>query len=297
MLVSNLISTIWATMAIVSLLVKLFPPLDFIYIHGKGLAHRNRDQLKAVNSLQHIQPGFFLWISRLCVPKSNFSHMYVIGMFVCGILPLLLLNRSIDGDFKFNTNSTNAWLSTILFEIQVCRRLWECLTITEFGSSKVHLFAYLAGCFHYILAPITLSLSFYEGSSTSSSDRGLHSKQFFVIAVFLWASYYQYQHHRILFDLKLKSLKAAKGYLIPQTLGFNYVCCPHYSLEILIYIAFSCLHMPSLPCIMMNLWVVTNLCIVADSNHTFYLDYDRLGDKNPPSTKVQNWKRVIPFLW
>ena len=81
-------------------------------------------------------------------------------------------------------------------------------------------------------------------------------------------------------------------YSLPEGFGFEFVSCPHYTSEILIYISFWILSPSSLSLFSMTLWVTCNLSVVADSQFLWYKKHF------PEETKKRkNWKRIFPFIW
>ena len=114
-------------------------------------------------------------------------------------------------------------------------------------------------------------------------------------------------------DIDSKRYKLPKGYL------FNYTACPHYFIEMFLYIillliiitnyiyTYYCIieienssntpntnsihtiHIQSiLPMILCTCWVITNLTAVAIDNYHWYEQHFKI----PP-----NWTVVIPFVW
>jgi 3-oxo-5-alpha-steroid 4-dehydrogenase len=82
------------------------------------------------------------------------------------------------------------------------------------------------------------------------------------------------------------------SYSFPRGFGFDYVVCPHYSSEIVIYISFLMLDPTSSSLLCMLLWVASNLSVVADSQFHWYIE------KFPEeSKKKKGWKRLIPGIW
>ena len=81
-------------------------------------------------------------------------------------------------------------------------------------------------------------------------------------------------------------------YSLPEGIGFEYVSCPHYTAEILIYISFWILSLSSLSLFSMTLWVTCNLSVVADSQYLWYKKHFPEEMK-----KRKNWKRIFPCIW
>ena len=82
------------------------------------------------------------------------------------------------------------------------------------------------------------------------------------------------------------------SYSFPRGFGFDYVVCPHYTSEIVIYISFLMLNPASSSLFCMLLWVASNLSVVADSQFHWYTE------KFPEEMKkMAELKRLIPGIW
>lgn len=82
------------------------------------------------------------------------------------------------------------------------------------------------------------------------------------------------------------------SYSFPHGFGFDYVVCPHYTSEIVIYISFLMLDPASSSLFCMLLWVASNLSVVADSQFYWYLE--NFPEESKRKTK---WNRLIPGIW
>lgn len=112
------------------------------------------------------------------------------------------------------------------------------------------------------------------------------------VIVFLVASITQFQTHTILANLRKNKPKSSKNqHYIPYGGLFQYISCPHYFSEILIYLSFSLLvgasHIP------FNLIVVLTIldqifCGIVC--HKWYVDNFR--GKYPKNRKI-----LVPFLF
>lgn len=307
------IAQVWLVMAMASILVKVLPFFQSIASHGKALQSSS-----SANSIyDYHREGFIIYMQNLLrclyVPKSYFKHMYILGILTF----LLTLFWTIQIS---KTRDSNVLLSIILFGIQVTRRLYECFSITIYGNSQVHMLGYIIGLVHYILVPLTLcSSDSPEQQLSSFFSININMNQSIAVALFAFASYFQYLHHRILFNIKVHKSTTPQAqnassissiqYAIPQGLGFEFICCPHYALEMLIYLSFALLQTRSWGAWSMLLWVVCNLCVVADENLLWYRNNHHLlasisspkeishDDSACMKEKIRKWKRIIPLIW
>ena len=126
-----------------------------------------------------------------------------------------------------------------------------------------------------------------------------------VFGACLWAQYQQWRHHVLLANLRKTNLSSEKekkknksAYSLPLGGWFQYVACPHYLAEILIYVCFAVLlamePRERLPLgnrhWLILVFVVINLSLSAGRSQEWYRtsipDYDKLRRK-----------AIIPFLF
>lgn len=269
-------------MTICSLLTIFIPRLlHTVASHGKF-------SFKKVNGRDKRLQEQYISLDTLVIAKSYFIHFYITGIFVT----LYCLSNTVNEQvFILISRNINWKMLTMLlmFLFHVLRRLYECLYITNFGDSKIHVAGYLVGIIHYIAVPITLKYSAYE---TESINIFLYR---IAVAIFIIANYSQYKFHKILFLLKMnkhfnKNKATTNKYSLPIGIGFNYVCCPHYTAEILIYFSFWLCNTSSANLLFLNIWVISNLAIVANLQYIWYT-------KEFGSHIKAHWKRLIPYVW
>lgn len=161
----------------------------------------------------------------------------------------------------------------------------------------MHIGGYLAGILHYILVPITIIIT--TTTTTTTTLKNLNEIIFFnsfAIILFTFATWIQYHSHFILYQLKFKKLHLATNikktiYSLPTESFFYYICCPHYSAEILLYLSLFILLSNNIAILFLLLWVITNLAIVSNRQYEWYY-------KNYPSSSIPtHWKRLIPGVW
>lgn len=262
---------VWAGLLFCALLTEYIPFLNSIAVHGKC-----RSSLLHTEPLKKIEL-FHLWCQ---VPKSYFRHMYLLGSLLAIVV---LLQCLLDSNISYQKS-----LCLLLWMLHNFRRLWETFFLTIFGSSTMHLGGYIAGIIHYSFVPLTI----YWGDpfvQASSFDAILEC---FAILIFVIASWIQYESHRVLYDLKRGKASSNSHFVyeVPIVSYFRFVCCPHYSAEILIYVSFLMLLHFNASAFLMLVWVTTNLSIVANQQYCWYLKHD--GPKIP-----RNWRRLIPLIW
>ena len=274
----------WYLLTIASLLIAFFPRLEFVSQHGK-LSYEK-------GSFKKEGFGF----ASLTVPKRWFTHMYIIGIFTC-----LYELQCVLGKWEMV-------LMQGLFLLQCCRRWTECL-YNDFGQSRMHLAGYLVGIAHYLLAPMSLASQDmpFVISKTELVTRGpvvnimdkCRSLQIRILItiMFFVANWCQHVCHKTLSarnDCSKCSVSAktiSKQYIFPHHWLFSYVCCPHYTCEICIYMCFFLLN-PCKNTASLLIWVLCNLGVVANEQLQWYCQHFPLE-----SARRGSWKRCIPFVY
>ena len=130
----------------------------------------------------------------------------------------------------------------MLLLVQVMRRFLETSFVSVFSDSTMSLAHYVLGITFYLSTALTVATGSWntdkEVTKLSAKDycfRDLCWYQFAGVVLFIWASYHQYKTACILANLRRVSSEKHK-YAIPQGDWFQYVSCPHYLQEILIYL-------------------------------------------------------------
>jgi 3-oxo-5-alpha-steroid 4-dehydrogenase 3 / polyprenol reductase len=156
-------------------------------------------------------------LSSLKVPKKWFKHFYIVGFIVnC-----------------FVANNFFGCRAMLLFRLHVTRRLFESFFVTTFSpTATMHLSHYLLGLTYYFAVPWTIN---------SCEDCQSREGSIFATGACLLAQFSQFQSHFIL--AKLRSSKSTNvslsSYSIPRGLNFEYVSCPHYTAEIVMYFSLA----------------------------------------------------------
>jgi len=347
-------STIYLVLTISALLSTFSPELKSLSSHGKTRASNHESK----HTHHHIHAAgifrrmlqFLLSSQKLTVGKCRFLDFYAVGIFttLCLVYTTIVDDSfTLHSDYEWNEvflPSCYQWLPACLLLTHLTRRYCECRWVQKSGThSRMHLAGYFLGILHYLCLPLLLIP--HPSSLTRSNDEicytnlgsiRLHysSKDMIVGTIatigLLYFQYQQHRHHVILANLRSTNTKSTSSYSVPMGGWFEYVSCPHYFSEMMIYLMFAILleNAPtfsrsgtrawvalwheqlniSIPhrrdlsgevFIFMLLrlkhwvlwwWVVTNLSISAMRTHDWYLD--SFG-----ATYPQQRKRLIPFLW
>lgn len=225
-----------------------------------------------------------MFTSYLFVPKSYFTHFYLIGL-VFSVYLLLsddALQRGIDWSM----------IGFLGFCLHCLRRYNECIKITIFGKAKISVVVYIGALLYYLLVPLTFYNAYhtYNNEDTAMAPFAV-IYECTVLLLFIYGNILQYDSHRILYQSKAEMIRTLGDYTLPNQGLFKYVVCPHYFAEILIYLSFLIFYRHSPAVYMCFIWVVTNLSVFADENYRFYTA------RYPEDMKKLRVKRIIPFLY
>eukprot|EP00970_Alexandrium_tamarense_P008953 scaffold1752_cov197-Alexandrium_tamarense.AAC.18 len=328
---SLLVGPIYLTLTIAALLSLVSPTLNELASHGKtrqpsmGVSCAPKPKTKQRTKMLSILSN-----DRFTVNKARFVDFYSTGI----VTTTFLVYHALYVD-QYSKDNIDQWLSsTCLLLTHLIRRFCECMWVqnSQF-SSRMHLSGYLLGVVHYLCLPfvfVPLVVERSEGNGSCRLQSSIQSRYLTSIAMIgcLYFQYQQYRHHSILASLRSRNTASAKksSYSIPSGGLFEYVTCPHYMSEIMIYFMFAGMLALQSKCgcvggdevksivsatpfkVLGNgatsvllrlynsthwivlLWVATNLSISANKSHAWYLN--QFGEVYPI-----NRKRLLPLFW
>jgi 3-oxo-5-alpha-steroid 4-dehydrogenase 3 len=211
---------------------------------------------------------------RMTVNKCRFIDFYVTGIIVS---TMILICNVVASRRNVCIMSRGDIVSTSLLYVHLVRRYGECKWVHKSGAlSQMHIAGYLLGILHYLCLPFLLipyhqssynlactlhnsdnpfqggdidGRQCHDSSPSSGILQSTSMKVFLNALAIIGCIYFQYQQHRhhvILANLRgvgdsMSSTKTTKHYAIPTGGWFEYVSCPHYFSEIMIYITFAVL--------------------------------------------------------
>ncbi|XP_053258685.1 polyprenol reductase [Podarcis raffonei] len=246
------------------------------------------------------------------VPKRWFYHFYVVSVIWNGSVLLLLLQSHLlsrpfpiwlqdflsilDGvsqDQDGGGESLSVFLVCLFVWLNSCRRLKECLHISVFSGVVIHIVQYCFGLCYYVLLGLTL-LCQVPTSVREGKDHRLTVCWYHVLGVlmFIWASVHQHRCHVILANLrKNKSGKVLNlDHSIPFGDWFEFVSCPHYFAELLIYLSMAVMFgFNNLTWWLVVTYVFFSQAVSAVLCHEYYLS----NFKHYPKCR----KAYVPFLF
>ncbi|XP_071088018.1 polyprenal reductase-like [Haliotis cracherodii] len=244
------------------------------------------------------------------VPKRWFTHFYMLGVVVNTSL-LILLARVVVFRVPFpqpvqnifNTlwapnhtpegvSGTAVVLVLVMEELQVLRRCYECLFVSVFSDSKISVVHYIMGLLLYLTfgSCILASTDFNNFRMTGVDQMGLVCV---VVGCFLFflASMLQHQTLHILSKLRKSHSGVVENrqHLLPNGGLFEYVSCPHFFTEILIYLAMNIVvQFQHQACLSIGIFVLVNQVIMSLMTHDWYRKNFRMFPKDR--------KAVFPYL-
>ena len=294
---------VWSLLALFSLFM---PFLADLAGHGKtrqdvGTTHANNKKKKKNKTLLES------FAHSLVVPKRWFWHFYLFGL-VALILQVQVYYIMFKDDYTTElVSSSTSSISLLLLTTHLTRRLYECQRVHQWKpSSSMHVMGYLLGLLHYLLLPLVVIRIECESTkrtttttTTTLTTSSSMIQTSFAVLLNLWAQYQQYRHHCILADTTTNHgqntsrqstssvtrhrhtrssssssktiITATEPYRLPppHTAWFQYLLCPHYTAEILIYTSLALL-IGSWTSLSLLVWVTINLSVSAHQQSQWY---------------------------
>lgn len=183
-------------------------------------------------------------------PKKYFLHFYVLGVSLDALL--------LWGMFF------SAPLVLLLHGVHVSRRLYECLHVHQFSEeATMNVLQYLLGLSFYVFVGVSIV-----------SDNNSYAISSWSLAVgallFVMGNRIQHQSFLILANLRSKRGGRNKHY-IPRGGFFNYISCPQYLAECIVYLSLNVLTMfKNQNLVLCFVFVLWNQGISALLTHSWY---------------------------
>ncbi|GFR28339.1 polyprenol reductase [Trichonephila clavata] len=252
------------------------------------------------------------FVKKIEVPKRWFSHFYVFAVlyfllitgavlckyfaklsspFLLSLLDLLGSSRR-EGTVK----AESVIILSILIFLQVCRRCYECFYVSIYSDAKMNIAHYIVGYTFYFGVGLSLLHDAPGFESTSDHSTNYVSGQWLTfthcvgIILFISAFVLQYKTAVALASLRKTGNKVTSTkHHLPSSGFFEYVSCPHYFAEIIMYLS-GCIILSgkSFSWWLVCLWTVCNQTLTGLMSHYWYKE----TFKNYPNKR----KAVIPFL-
>lgn len=229
-------------------------------------------------------------LSDWTVPQSWFSHFYMIGS-TCNAMLMLLYLRCGTGPVHSTTVA-----SLILIQIHLTRRWIETLFMMTYPvNAEMHGIAYIFGLSYYIALPLTIMLPVVDKWECNCAQHAWHMdistlamrpSEWIGVAIFFVGMALQWHSHSLLAQLASNR----KGrYSIPRGGAFEFVSCPHYLGEIVLYSGLVVVQQGRLEAWLIWGWVVSNLLLAGGLTHRWYAARFKTY---PPQRRA-----IIPYLY
>ncbi len=247
-------------------------------------------------------------LSNINVPKSWFWHFYLLSTSLSIFWGTQFAVCTLGGRSCLSTELSvvngKAFVSWLLMFLHGVRRLYETMFIQKASFAKMWIGHYLVGCAFYFTMSITVFIEgldrpigtldtklslITETTLGKSIFDSINRHSLSAIALFITASIWQYHVHSTLASLRSPGMRKAT-YLAPpsSSLSFQLFLTPHYTAEILIYLALA-FQLRNWTIFCALIWVVTNLSVSAGET--------RVWARN--KFKGHEWGQwnLIPFLY
>ncbi|TKR75775.1 hypothetical protein L596_017018 [Steinernema carpocapsae] len=247
------------------------------------------------------------WVA---VPKRWFSHFYLVATFtslfwltIVGAVHMEIiqvdrrlvewLRMGSKGVVKIRPEA--ALLFCGLICLHAIRRLVETMVVSVYSDTQMNVLHYLIGLIHYVVLPISVVC---ETVGIASRDKfvahfdELSNLQILGIAAFVWFSYHQHQCAQKLAKMRKNHHGNITNYAHGIAYGgfFDFVSCPHFAYEVLIYLSlFATLGFTGRCFTLILVFVTMNQTIAALITHRWY--QERFGEKYPTKRRA-----LIPYL-
>ena len=245
------------------------------------------------------------------VPKKWFTHFYLVSILSNGYLlwscyKSYFLKRNVSEKLvkvvnwlTFNEYSSTPYFVTcsqsttiiVLFclTLQGFRRFYECMFISVFSNSTMHVFHYLAGLFFYSCQGITVLLGSRNLGHFSNFNYEFQNIQILGVILFLIFSLIQFWSHKKLANLRKYDQVKRNSHGLPNGGLFNLIAVPNMMAECGIYCSlFMVIKFNHFMFLLVALFVLTNQTLAALLTHQWY--------KNKFKNYPKNRYAIIPYL-
>ncbi|XP_054438250.1 polyprenol reductase [Pteronotus mesoamericanus] len=251
---------------------------------------------------------------RFDVPKRYFSHFYILSVLWNGFLLWCLIQSLFLGapfpswlhtllrilgaaQFQGGELALSAFLVLVFLWLHSLRRLYECLYVSVFSNTMIHVLHYCFGIVYYVFVGLTvLSQMPMDGRNVYVTGKNLlmQARWFHIVGMmmFIWSSVQQYKCHVIFGNLRKNKAGVVShcNYQIPFGDWFEYVSSPNYFAELMIYISMAV----TFGFLNLTWWLVVMYvfflhALFALLNHRFY--------KKMFASYPKHRKAFLPFLF
>jgi len=246
------------------------------------------------------------WFAHYYVVSTSSSVFWALQIYTDGTAFEFLASLSDSRNAAMTVNQI--FLAWLFMAVQGARRLYESIVFTKSSESKMWTGLWMIGIAFYVcigvsvwiegigacsdlslawllIFPASLKQTELQTASLELSKPSM--KTFIAVPIFVLASGIQHDCHKYLASLK--------KYTVPQRFWFQWVLCPHYTCECLIYVAIAVIAAPKGQMLNKTIlaglgFVASNLAVTADSTRKWYIE--RFG-----AEKVAGRWRMVPHVY
>ncbi|OCK84210.1 hypothetical protein K432DRAFT_289434 [Lepidopterella palustris CBS 459.81] len=245
------------------------------------------------------------------VPHNWFTHFYILSVLSTLFWTHQLYTRGPASNTSANPNTFTSppTTSMSLFQVhlvlsfqflQGLRRLLESHCYTSTSTSQMWIGHYMLGLLFYLTINIAIWIEGLPALLNPSSPPTSFSfltptlTLSLLLPLLLASHILQNNYHAYLFHLRTRT-RFATTYTLPSQPPFSSLLCPHYTVEVLIYILLALLAIPPGQTLNLTLstaaiFVAVNLGVTANGTKEWYLE--SFGAEN-----VGRRKRIVPWVW
>ena len=299
-IINNALILIYLSLSTAAIASRFVPFLQELARHGKtrqspennkgagtaiALTKPSSSQSPSASFQQTVLPD-------VTVPKRFFLHFYVWGTLCTCICLLVRCNYNDDNPHHHHVSIF------VLTLVHLLRRIYECCRVHVWRpDSRMHVAGYALGLMHYTLVSLTVYCSSHYHDHNQYNNNSIATTVSFVAGVMicLYGQVQQHRHHVLLANLRRQHNNDTNNnnnsYTVPSGAWFDWVVCPHYLAEIVVYLGFATVLGWTGPASTMVLWVGTNLTVSAW--HT----YDWYARNNYTQRYLGSRCAIVPFCW
>mmetsp|Transcript_22385 Transcript_22385/g.43886 ORF Transcript_22385/g.43886 Transcript_22385/m.43886 type:complete len:331 (+) Transcript_22385:506-1498(+) len=191
----------------------------------------------------------------------------------------IVLCKSGQGSILRETGWQRPSTILLLLVLQARRRLYEENNMFVSSSeARMHVFGYFIGLTFYLAYgwSTVFDSSLYKFNNPMYIELGENIDVIGLlgIIVFIVASYEQHRCHRILAGLRNSDVTSMvhqkRQYFMPKGRLFEYVSCPHYFTEVLIYLGLALMDVHNVSLWLAVMFTGLNLGLTAVRSHSWY---------------------------
>lgn len=197
-----------------------------------------------------------------------------------------------------NSSLFRALVLSVLMVIHLSRRSLECLFLHVFSPRPISFHNLILMWAYYAVAPFVLLIDLFAQSVQGAMHPGRYGYDMISVIlicvgaeIFLLGSILQFSAHLTLAAGRSpEATKSKYDYFVPKGGLFDYISCPHYLSELIIYAAYTLVAGATQGSLLVLAFVALTMGSQAAKTHEWYR-------ANFTSRQLGDRKAFIPFVW